>query len=57
MKDTMKLSLPPRLVEKLVWFPLFCFLKFSFPVARLMPHYVETGFLRPNRESLWIVLL
>jgi hypothetical protein len=54
----MKLSLLlPKLVEKLDWVPviLFCFLKFSFPVTRLMPYYAETGCSRPllpNRVTL-----
>ncbi len=50
-KDRMKLSLllPKLVVEKLDWVPviLFCFLKFSFPVTRLMPYYAETGSSRP----------
>jgi hypothetical protein len=37
-KDTMKLSLPPKLVEKLVWSQLFPFVKFSFTVRCLMPY-------------------
>jgi hypothetical protein len=39
LKDRKKVSLPPKLVEKLS----FRFVKFSFPVACLMPYYVETG--------------
>jgi hypothetical protein len=41
----MKLSLPPKLVEKLVW--VFLFVNFSLPVKRLMPYYAETGRSRP----------
>jgi hypothetical protein len=29
-KEGVKLSLPPKLVEKLVWSQLFCFAKFHF---------------------------
>jgi hypothetical protein len=44
----MKLSLPPRLVEILVWVPIFFGLvKFSFRVKGLMPYYVETGRSHP----------
>jgi hypothetical protein len=44
----MKLSLPPKLVEKLVWVAVIFFCKkFSFPVTHLMPYYVETGHCRP----------
>ncbi len=31
-KEGMKLSLPPKLVEKLVWVPVISFGKISFPV-------------------------
>ncbi len=49
----MKLSLPPKLVEKLVCVPFILFCKFSFPVKRLMPYYAETGRSRPlNHEAL-----
>ncbi len=41
-KEGMKLSLPPKLVEKLVWVPVI-----SFPVTRLMHYYAETGSSRP----------
>jgi hypothetical protein len=34
----MKLSLPPKLVEKLVWVPVILFCKISFPVTHLMPY-------------------
>jgi hypothetical protein len=43
----MKLSLPPTLVEKLVWLPVVSFCKISFPVTHLMPSYAETGHSRP----------
>jgi hypothetical protein len=45
----MKLSLPPKLVEKkLVWVSvIFRFCKISFPVTHLMPYYAETGRSRP----------
>jgi hypothetical protein len=32
-KVGMKLSLPPKLVEILVWVPVILFCKFSFPVT------------------------
>jgi hypothetical protein len=54
----MKLSLPPKLVEKLVWVPVNLFCKISFPVTHLMPYYAETGRSRPpNRLTLPITLL
>jgi hypothetical protein len=47
-KDRMNLSLPPKLVEKLVWIPvIFPFVKFSFPVMGLMSYYAKTGRSRP----------
>jgi hypothetical protein len=33
MKEGMKLSLPPKLVGKLVWVPVISFCKISFPVT------------------------
>jgi hypothetical protein len=42
-KKVMKLSLSPKLVEKLVWVPIILFCKFSFSVTHLMPYYAETG--------------
>jgi len=42
-KEGMKLSLPPKLVEKLVWVPVILFCKISFPVTHQMPYYAETG--------------
>ncbi len=39
----MKLSLPLKLVEKLVWVPVISFWKISFPVTHSMPCYAETG--------------
>ncbi len=49
-RDRMSLSLPPKLVEKLV----FSFVKFSFSfqVTRLMSYYAETGH---SRLSILIV--
>jgi hypothetical protein len=32
---------------------LFCFVKFSFPVTRLMPYYAETGCSRPLIATLY----
>jgi hypothetical protein len=46
-KEGIKLSLPPKLVEKLVWVPVILFCKISFPVTHLMPYYAETGRSRP----------
>ncbi len=46
-RDQIKLSLPPKLLEKLVWFRLFCCVKFSFSVTCLMPYYAETDWRRP----------
>jgi hypothetical protein len=43
----MKLGLPPKLVEKLVWVPVILFCNISFPVMHLMPYYAETGRSRP----------
>jgi len=43
----MKLSLPPKLVEKLVWVPVILFCKISFPVTHLMPFYAKIGRFRP----------
>jgi hypothetical protein len=43
----MKLSLPPNLVENLIWVPVIWFCKISFPVTRLMPYYAETHCSRP----------
>jgi hypothetical protein len=42
-KEGMKLSLTPKLVEKLVWVPVLSFCKISFPVKHLIPYYAETG--------------
>jgi hypothetical protein len=58
-KHRMKLSLPPKSVEKPKFgSQLFLFVKFSFPVKRLMPYYAETGRSRPpNRLTLRITLL
>jgi hypothetical protein len=43
----MKLNLPPKLVEKLVWFPVISFRKISFPVTHLIPYCDETHRSRP----------
>jgi hypothetical protein len=51
----MKLSLPPKLVEKLVWVPVNLFCKISFPVTHLMPYYAETGDSRPL--IAWLLLI
>jgi hypothetical protein len=47
-KEGMKLSLAPKLVEKLVWVTSsLSYSKISFPVKHLMPYYAETGHSRP----------
>jgi hypothetical protein len=56
-KDRMKLCLPPKLVEKLVWVPiiLLCkifILRYMFD-ALLCRNWL---FSPPNRETLWITL-
>ncbi len=62
-KDRMKLSLLTTkigLVEKLRLGPtqLFPFIKISFPVKRLMPHYAKTDSFRPpNSLTLQTTLL
>jgi hypothetical protein len=38
-----KLSLPPKLMEKLI----ISFCKISFPITHLMPYYAETGCSHP----------
>jgi hypothetical protein len=43
MKKRMKLSLPPKLLEKVIYVPVISFFKISFPVKHLMPNYAETG--------------
>jgi hypothetical protein len=46
-KEGMKLSLPPKLVEKLVWVQVILFCKILFLVTHLMPYYAKTGRSRP----------
>jgi hypothetical protein len=56
----MKLSLPPKLVGKLVWVSVTSFCKISFPIKKkhLMPYYAESGRSRPpHRLTLWITLI
>jgi hypothetical protein len=44
----LKLSIPPKLVEKLVWVPVISFCKISsFPVKHFMAYYAETDHSRP----------
>jgi len=53
----MKLSLPPKLVEILVWVPVILFSKILFPVTHLMAYYAKTGHSRPPyRLTLRITL-
>ncbi len=48
-EDETQFSLPPKAAEQLVWVLDCCpFVRFSFPVTRLMPYYdAETGRSRP----------
>ncbi len=58
IKEGMKLSLPPKLVEKLVWVRVISFRKISFTIPHLTPYYAETGRSRPpNRLTLPITLI
>ncbi len=51
-------SLPPKLVEKLVWVPVISFCKISFPIMCLMPYYAEAGrFHTLITWLLWITLI
>ncbi len=52
-KEGMKPSLPPKLVEKLVWVPIILFCKISFPVTHLMPYHAETGRSHPLIARLY----
>jgi hypothetical protein len=45
-KDSMKLSLPPKLVKNLVWLPVISHAKFSFPVMPLS-YYAKLTILAP----------
>jgi hypothetical protein len=38
-KEGMKLSLPPKLMQKLVWVLVILFCTISFPITHLMPYY------------------
>jgi hypothetical protein len=53
----MKLSLPPKLVEKLVWVPIISFSKISFLVKDLMAYYAETDLSSSNQLTLQITLV
>jgi hypothetical protein len=46
-EEEMKLSLPPKLMEKLVWVPVIWFCEISFLVTHLMPYYDGTHCSRP----------
>jgi hypothetical protein len=50
----MKLTLSPKLVDKLVWVPIILFYKISFPVRHLMPYYAETGHPHPPNPKAFI---
>jgi hypothetical protein len=54
-KKGKKLSLPPKLVEKLVWVPVISYCEISFPVRHLMAYYTGNWpFSPPNRLTLGI---
>jgi hypothetical protein len=54
----MKLSSPPKLVEKLVRVPAISFCKIFIPSYTFDTYYAETGYSRPpNRLTLSIILL
>jgi len=46
-REGMKLSLSPKLVEKLIWVLVISFCKISFPIKHLMAYYAKTGRSRP----------
>jgi hypothetical protein len=45
-REGVKLNLPPKLVEKLVWVLIISDSKISFPVTNLMPYYAKIGYSR-----------
>jgi hypothetical protein len=48
MKEGMKLSSPPKLMEKLVWVPVISFFaEFDSQLSILTPYYAKTGHFRP----------
>jgi hypothetical protein len=54
-KHRMKLCLPPKLVEKLVWVSVISFCKIFIPSYA---YYVQTGRSRPpNQRTLHITLM
>jgi hypothetical protein len=53
-KDSMKLSLPPKLLGKLVSSLLFRFVQFSFTVTRLMPYNAKTDHSCPLIARLYV---
>ncbi len=46
-KEEMKLGLPPKLVEELVWVSVISFYTISFSIKHLMPYHAQTGRSRP----------
>jgi hypothetical protein len=52
-KRVMKLSLPSKMVEQLVWVPVISFCKISFLVTHLMSNYAKTGHSRPLIARLY----
>jgi len=54
----LKLSLPPKLLEKLVWVQVIWFYKILFPARHLISWYAETGrSRRPDRPTLQVTLI
>jgi len=57
-KERMKLSLAPKLVEKLVWVPVISFCKIFIPSQVFDALFCRNWpFSPPNRVTLWITLL
>jgi hypothetical protein len=54
-KEEIKLSLPPKLVEKLVWVPVICFCRISFPNKHFDALLCRSH--PPNRPTLQITLI
>jgi hypothetical protein len=50
-KGRMKVNLPPKLVENLVWVPVISFCKNFILFTRLMPYYVKIGRSHPKSRD------
>jgi hypothetical protein len=46
-KEGLKLNLPLKLVEKLIWVPIISFCKISFLLTHSMPYYAKIGHFCP----------